>query len=346
MSRSGEHRFVEPFPPRAGPPVDALVAGWRSAFRAARSALDAASPVLPQAERAEEARRLGAELAPTQLLLADFARERGELRFLPLLVSPLGARHLLALPPEVMGCVFNLDGVLIGSADMHAAAWAKTFDPFLLERGERTHGSFPLFDLRRDYAAHLHGRPRLDGVRAFLASRGIRLPDGRPDDPPGTGTVYGLANRKNALFTQMLESGGIAAFDGSRSYLELAHEAGIGCAVVSASAHTDEILEAAGLAELIDVRVDGPTIQREQLRLVPAPDTLLAACRRLDIAPSRVAAFETTRAGVAAGRSAGFDLVIGVAGATGADPRSALTAEGADVVVHGVGELLERRLAA
>jgi HAD superfamily hydrolase (TIGR01509 family) len=320
-----------------------LTARWRSAFHAADAALHAAAGSLPPEELRAHGSRLTAELAPTQSLLEALAHDRhADGAFLSLAVSPLKARRLLGLPDDVAGCVFNLDGVLIGSASLHAAAWAETFDELLSARVERTGGHFPPFNPRLDYPQHLHARPRLDGVRSFLASRGIRLPEGTPSDPPGAETVHGLANRKKAALLRRLDEHGVAAFDGSRRYLELAHDAGLPCAVVSASANTATILDRAGLADLVDERVDGETIRAEGLRVKPAADTLLAACRKLGIAPTHAVAFETTRAGVAAGRAAGFALVVGVDGGSEA---AGLRAEGADLVVAGVAELLERTAA-
>lgn len=334
---------MEPRESQPAPPLDELGVHWRQALRAARVAVDAGR--LPDEEHRARAHALRAEVDETQSLLARFGREHHS-RFLPIVISRVDARRLLALPPEVDGIVVNLDGVLIGSAALHVAAWARTFDEFLLARMDRTHGKWALFDPRLDYASHLHARPRLDGVREFLASRGIRLPDGADGDPPGVETVHGLANRKAVVLQRLLAEKGIAAFDGSRSYLELAHEAGIRCAVVSASSNTTTILERAGLAALVDERVDGTTIERERLHVKPEPDTLLAACGLIGVEPAHAAAFETTRAGVIAGRRAGFDLIIGVDGATGADSGAILRAEGADVVVHDVEDLLEQRFAA
>jgi beta-phosphoglucomutase-like phosphatase (HAD superfamily) len=331
------------------PSLDQLTVHWRTALRTARLAVDAAES-LPIDERHAYTARLNAEIAPTQTLLQALAHNRhSHLQVLPLVVSPPEARRLLRLPHEIAGCVFNLDGVLVGSADLHIAAWTEAFEPFLFERAERAHGrlgEYAPFNPNVDYLKHIHARPRLDGVREFLASRGIRLPEGEPSDPPGTESVHGLANRKNEALLRRLREHGVRAFDGSRNYLELAHEAGMRCAVVSASANTDLVLERSGLAELVDARVDGDTIRREHLRVKPAPDTLVAACRLIGVDPRHCASFETTRAGVAAGKSAGFDLVVGVDGAIGADRRDALRAEGADFVVGGVGELLEQRLAA
>jgi len=328
----------------APPSLDALASRWRAAFHAAGAALQAAGRSLPAEELRTRAVRLAAEVGPTQELLQALARNRqARAGPLHLMVSPSEARRLLGLPPEVTAVVFNLDGVLIGSAAIHAAAWTETFDEFISNRVERTGGRFAPFNPRVDYPQHIHAKPRLDGVRAFLASRGIRLPEGGPGDAPGTETVHGLANRKKQALLRRLDEHGVAAFEGSRSYLELAHEAGVHCAVVSASANTETILERAGLADLIEQRVDGNTIRAEHLSVKPAPDTLLAACRKLGVEPRRAAAFETTRAGVAAGRAAGFDLIIGVDSGDAADR---LRAEGADLVVSGIGDLLERKLAA
>lgn len=238
--------------------------------------------------------------------------------------------------------MFNLDGVLIGSAALHVAAWAETFDEFISARIERTGGQFAPFNPLGDYPSHIHGKPRLEGVRAFLASRGISLPAGDPGDPPGTETVHGLANRKSAALTRRLDEQGVTAFQGSRRYLEAARDAGVHRAVVSASANTQTILDRAGLADLIEDCVDGNTMLAERLRGRPAPDTLLAACRQLGVEPERAAVFETSPAGVAAARAGGFGLVVGVDRTGRAE---VLRAAGADLVVTGLTELLERSLA-
>ena len=323
--------------------IQPLTAGWRASFHAAHAALGAAATQLPAEELRADAARLTREVERTQRLFEALVRERVAVgAFANLTLSPWDARRLLGLPPEVVACVFNLDGVLIPSAVLHVAAWAETFDEFINVRAERTHREIAPFNPRTDYPEHIHARPRLEGVRAFLASRGIRLPEGEPSDPAGAETVHGLANRKQQAMLRRLERQGVAAFDGSRRYLELAHDAGVHCAVVSASANTVTILERAGLSELIDERVDGETIRAEHLRVKPAADTLLAACRKLGVAPEKAASFETSRAGVAAGRAAGLRLVVGVDDGGGARE---LRAEGADLIVSGVAELLERRAA-
>jgi HAD superfamily hydrolase (TIGR01509 family) len=254
---------------------------------------------------------------------------------------------MLGLPAGALACLFDLDGVLTASAAIHAAAWAETFDEFLSRRGPHAGEGFAHFvrpfDRGADYAAYLHGRPRLDGVQEFLSSRAVSLPTGRPGDPAGAETVYGLANRKNEALRRRLEREGVAAFDGSRRYLEAAREAGVDCVVVSASANTAEFLERAGLADLVDERVDGDTIRRGRLRAKPAADTLLAACRLLGTPPDGAVAFETTPAGIAAARAAAVGVVVGV---DRSGQAAALRSAGADLVVGDLAELLDPALAA
>jgi HAD superfamily hydrolase (TIGR01509 family) len=323
--------------------LDGLRTAWRSALGAAGYALAATSRFLTPEELHARRRGLAEEYAPTTALLQALARDEDFPVELAQPFVPRGiARRLLHLPAAVTSCVFNLDGVLVGSAALHASAWQRTFDEFLESRVESTHRrELAPFDPPHDYPP-LHGRPRLEGVRVFLASRGIRLPEGVSEDPAGAPTVYGLANRKRDLLALLLEERRLTAYKGSRQYLELAHDAGVRCAVVSASAHTEAILDRAGLADLVDARVDADAIAAEHLRGRPAPDRLLAACRRLGVEPAHAAAFETTTPGIAAARAAGFRLVVGVDASDDAAHLRALRAEGADVVVPGLAELLER----
>ncbi|HEY8704577.1 MAG TPA: HAD-IA family hydrolase [Gaiellaceae bacterium] len=326
--------------------LETLSASWQVALDAAQAALLSARFALPDQELHERTGRLSGERAQVTHLFEAVAREEHvKARFLRLLVPSWNARRLLGLPPDVVACVFNLDGVLIGSAAVHAAAWAETFDEFISARLERTRGRFTPapFDPGADYDRHIHAKPRLEGVRAFLASRGIRLPEGDPRDPPGTETVHGLANRKNAALLRRLDEHALTAFEGAQHYLEIARDAGVRRAAVSASANTPAILEQAGLADLIEESVDGNTMVAERLRAKPAPDTLLAACRQLGVAPRHAAVFETTPAGVAAARAAGFELVVGVDRTGGA---GGLRAAGADVVIPSLAELLDRTSAA
>ena len=213
----------------------------------------------------------------------------------------------------------------------------ETFDRFLLEQADLHQRPYVPFDPRHEYDDLVAGRPRLQGVRSFLVSRGLSLPEGSPDDPPEALTVHALANRKNQLLQQHLRRDGVAAFSGSRAYLEAVRMAGIARAVVSPSANTDAILRHAGLTSLIDVQVDGSTMEAEQLRSKPAPDTLVAAGRLLRIEPREVAAFETTPAGITAARAAGVGFIVAVRRHGDGE---VLRASDADVVVGDPSDLL------
>jgi len=281
--------------------------------------------------------RLDGERTSTLQLLRALAKERGaSTRFLQL-APRADVRRLLGVPAGIEACVFNLDGVLIESAALHAAAWTQAFDELIWARTERTHGTFAPFNPVIDYPRYLHGRPRLDGVRAFLASRGIRLPEGSSSDPAGAETVHGLATRKNEILRSRVDDQGVAAFTGVAHYLGLAGEAGIRRAVVSASANTQTLLHRSGLESLVDCRIDGNTMAAERLRAKPAPDTLLAACRALDVETAAAAVFEDSLAGVQAARAAGIGFVVGVDRGGHAD---GLRERGADVVVADLGDLL------
>jgi beta-phosphoglucomutase family hydrolase len=329
--------------------LDTLAAHWRTALDVAADALHAASRCrtdLGFAEQELAARRgqLARERDATARLLALVAHDE-RLQLHRSLSAPRTTARMLGLPAGVLACVFDLDGVLTGSAAIHAAAWSDAFEEFLSLRLERTGERFAAyrpFNPRTDYSQHIHGKPRLDGAHAFLASRGIRLPEGHVDDPPGAETVHGLANRKSEALARRLDREGVEAYADTRQYLEAAREAGLRLAVVSASANTGSILERAGLAALITERVDGNTIRGEHLRSKPAPDTLLAACRQLGVPPRRAAVFETTSAGIVAGRAAGFGFVIGV---DRPDLAGGLDAGGADVAVPGLAALLDPALA-
>ena len=246
--------------------------------------------------------------------------------------------EVLGLPAGVTACLFDLDGVLTDTAAVHDTAWTETFDAYLAERAGRMGERFVPFDPRADYAAHVDGKPRADGVRDFLTSRGIVLAEGEPEDPPDAVTVQGLANRKNDALLRAMDRDGVEVFNGSRRYLRAARDAGLRRAVVSSSANTRRVLEVTGLAEDVEVRVDGYTLRSEGLRGKPAPDTYLAAARRLGVAPARAAVFEDALAGVQAGRAGRFGYVVGVDRVGQAD---ALRAYGADVVVVDLAELLD-----
>ena len=242
------------------------------------------------------------------------------------------------LPSDITACLFDLDGVLTQTAKVHALAWKRMFDAFLRERATETGEGFRPFALPEDYAAYVDGKLRHDGVRSFLASRGITLTEGTPGDPGTERTVHGLGNRKNTAFLEVLQREGVEVYDGSVRFVEAVREAGLRRAVVSASENCAQVLAAAGIDGLFEVRVDGVVARREGLRGKPAPDMFLAAARRLGVDPARAAVFEDAVAGVEAGRAGSFGLVVGVDRTGNAD---ALRSHGADVVVGDLSELLE-----
>jgi beta-phosphoglucomutase family hydrolase len=247
------------------------------------------------------------------------------------------ATRPLGLPAGIRAGLFDLDGVVTQTARVHAAAWKQMFDAFLRERAARSGEPFVELDEVADYDEYVDGKPRLDGVRSFLAARGIELPDGDPDDPPGAATVSGLGSRKNELVLAMIERDGVETYDGSVRYLHAARAAGLRRAVVTSSANCGQVLDAAGIADLFEVRVDGVVAKRERLHGKPAPDTFLAAARALEVEPAAAAVFEDALAGVAAGQAGGFGYVVGVDRVGQAE---ALRAHGADVVVSDLAELL------
>lgn len=243
----------------------------------------------------------------------------------------------LGLPDQIRACLFDLDGVLTPTALVHKAAWQETFDAFLRQRAEQTGEPFVPFDVEQDYNVYVDGKQRADGVRSFLASRGITLPEGSPDDPVTADTVNGLGNRKNVVLLERLRAVGVEAYPGSVTYLKAAVRAGLRRAVVSASANCREVVAAAGIEDMLEVRVDGVVARQEKLRGKPEPDTFLAAAKRLGVAPEEAAVFEDALSGVAAGRAGGFGFVVGVDRVGQAD---ALHAQGADIVVTDLVELL------
>ncbi|MEU5048845.1 beta-phosphoglucomutase family hydrolase [Streptomyces sp. NPDC021096] len=241
----------------------------------------------------------------------------------------------LGLPDGIRACLFDMDGVLTQTATVHAAAWKETFDAFLRRRDG---ADFRPFDAVADYDAYVDGMPRADGVRSFLASRGIHLPEGDDDDPPERDTVHGLGNAKNALVLQKIKELGVRAYPGSVRYAEAARAAGLRRAVVSSSANCHDVLVAAGIEGLLEVRVDGVVAAERHLAGKPAPDTFLAAAHALGVPPDRAAVFEDALAGMEAGRAGRFGFVVGV---NRADQAEALRRHGADVVVDDLAELLE-----
>jgi beta-phosphoglucomutase family hydrolase len=246
---------------------------------------------------------------------------------------------VLGLPEGVRACLFDLDGVLTKTAKIHAAAWKEMFDRFLRDRAAASGERFVPFDPVGDYDEYVDGKPRSDGVRSFLAARGIKLPEGTQHDPAGTETIAGLGNRKNEIVLQMIRTQGVETYAGSLRYLEAVRAAGLRCAVVSASKNCREVLVAAGIEDLFEQRIDGLVAEREHLKGKPAPDSFLAGARALDVLPKHVAVFEDALAGVAAGRGGSFACVVGVDRVGQAD---ALRQHGADIVVSDLAELLDR----
>lgn len=242
------------------------------------------------------------------------------------------------LPDNIRACLFDLDGVLTQTASVHAAAWKEMFDAFLREQAADS-ASFRPFDIDTDYPRYVDGKLRQDGVRSFLASRGIELPEGDPDDPPDAVTVYGLGNRKNARVQEIIRTRGVEVYAGSIRFVEAVRDAGYRRAVVSASKNCQAVLAAAGIEELFEARIDGIVAAERGLPGKPAPDTFLAAAEALGIDPDRCAVFEDAVAGVEAGRAGNFGWVVGVDRVGQAD---ALREGGADVVVGDLAELLEQ----
>jgi beta-phosphoglucomutase family hydrolase len=247
---------------------------------------------------------------------------------------------VLGLPTDVRACLLDLDGVLTPTATVHAAAWKEMFDEYLAERAARTGEELASFDPVADYGEYVDGKPRYDGVRSFLASRGIGLPEGETDDAPNAETVCGLGNRKNEIVLRMIHEEGVEPYPGSVRYLEAARDAGLHLAVVSSSSNCHEVLVAAGIDRFFEATIDGVVAEREHLKGKPAPDTFLAAAQALAVAPGEAAVFEDALAGVAAGRAGRFACVVGVDRVGHAE---ALRKHGASIVVGDLAELLERR---
>ena len=239
-------------------------------------------------------------------------------------------------PRDYDAFLFDLDGVLTKTASVHAAAWKKLFDEFLQARAAATGEAFVPFDIEADYRRYVDGKPRYDGVASFLKARGIELPLGSPEDGPDAQTVHGLGNRKDQYFTRTLEQEGVETFQPAIDLVRCLRDQEIKTAVVSSSKNCAAVLEAAGIAQLFDTRVDGVDLRRQNLKGKPAPDAFLEAARRLKVEPARAVVIEDAIAGVAAGRAGGFGCVIGVdLGGQSKELRQA----GADVVVSTLAEV-------
>jgi beta-phosphoglucomutase family hydrolase len=245
---------------------------------------------------------------------------------------------VLGLPDGIAACLFDLDGVLTQTAKVHAAAWKQMFDDYLRRRAQEHGEQFVPFDPVADYDEYVDGKPRYDGVRSFLASRRIDLPQGAPTDSPDVETVDGLGNRKNEIVLKMIHDQGVEPYDGSVRYVKAARDAGLRRAVVSSSTNCRDVLTAAGIIDLFEQIIDGNVTEREHLVGKPAPDTYLAGARALSVEPARAAVFEDALAGVEAGRAGRFGFVVGVDRVGQAE---ALKEHGADTVVDDLAQLLQ-----
>jgi beta-phosphoglucomutase family hydrolase len=240
-------------------------------------------------------------------------------------------------PDRFDAVLFDLDGVLTSTARIHARCWKTMFDGFLSARATDTEPLRP-FDIDTDYRWHVDGKPRHDGVRSFLASRQISLPEGAPTDPPTADTMYGLGDRKDQLVKAAIDRGEVEAYAGSVAFVRQLRGRGIRTAVVSSSNNCEQVLRAVGMLDLFDARVDGLVATELGLPGKPAPDTFLEAAQLVGASPPRAVVVEDAIAGVQAGRAGGFALVIGVDRGSGAD---SLRAQGADIVVADLAELLD-----
>jgi beta-phosphoglucomutase family hydrolase len=247
---------------------------------------------------------------------------------------------VLGLPDGIRVCLFDLDGVLTKTAKVHAAAWEEMFNAYLRERAARTGEEFVPFDPVADYDEYVDGKPRYEGVQSFLVARGIQLPRGEPGDPPDAETIDGLGNRKNEIVLRLIREQGVEAYEGSVRYVRAARDAGLRRGVVSSSTNCRDVLVAAGIEDLFEVRIDGVVAEREHLHGKPAPDTFLAGARALGARPEEASVFEDALAGVAAGKAGGFGFVVGV---DRVGQRDALREHGANVVVSDLAELMTER---
>jgi beta-phosphoglucomutase family hydrolase len=239
---------------------------------------------------------------------------------------------VLGLPDPIKACLFDLDGVLTDTAALHRKAWGATFDPVL-----HAHGQDPFSD--DDYNEFVDGKPRLDGVRDFLASRRLDVPEGSDGDPEDAETVHAIAERKNKGVLELIHSQGVQVFEGSRRYLQAAQDAGLRRVVVSSSANTADVLHVTGLETFVEDRVDGVTIKQTGMPGKPAPDSFLAGAKKAGVDAAQAAVFEDATAGVEAGKRGGFGYVVGV-NRLGDDHGRALREHGADIVVSDLADLL------
>jgi len=318
--------------------LEPLAVRWQRSLDAAERGLRAGGGTLPDHELVRLRQALALERKETADLLAGVAATAG-VKPAPWLSPVPITPSMLGLGGGVRAGIFDLDGVLTNSSALHAQAWAEVFDDFLLRLTGKTGWQFIPFDRESDYRAYVDGRSRIEGVHAFLGSRGIRVAEGTPGDATED-TASGLAARKGHVMARGLHHQGVAALTGAGRYLEAAGRAGLGRAVVSASASTVPMLELAGLAPRVDVHVDADLIVTENLRSRPAPDMLIAACARLGVSAYEAVAFTHGAAGVAAAHATGM-TVVGVADGAQAER---LAGFGAERVVRSLDELLDRGL--
>jgi beta-phosphoglucomutase family hydrolase len=234
--------------------------------------------------------------------------------------------------------LFDLDGVITDTAKLHAACWKQMFDEYLQKRATQRGEAFRSFDIATDYRLYVDGKPRFDGVRDFLASRGIRLPEGSMDDPPEAETVGGLGNRKNDLVNRIIGERGVEPYEGSVKLIHQLRRRGFKIAVVTSSQNCTAVLKAAKLEDFFDVQVDGNMIHAQHLAGKPAPDTFLTAAKLLGVEPTRAIVIEDAISGVEAGSAGNFGLVIGVARKGNAEE---LRHHGAHMAVNDLGELVD-----
>ena len=234
--------------------------------------------------------------------------------------------------------LFDLDGVITNTANMHATCWKKIFDEYLQTRSTKTGKTFRSFEIATDYKLHVDGKTRFDGARDFLKSRGITLPEGTHDDPPHKETVCGIGNRKSNLVTKVIKTDGIEVYEGSMTFLKHVKEIGMKTAIVTSSENSQAVLQAAGIRDVFDAQIDGTTIVDQHLAGKPAPDSYLKAVQLLEVQPKRAVVIEDAISGVQAGVKGGFGLVIGIDRKGYAEE---LKKNGAHIVVSDLSECIQ-----
>jgi beta-phosphoglucomutase-like phosphatase (HAD superfamily) len=320
--------------------LDTIALRWQDALDACSRALNANGAILSPAEMNERRQALVQDRREIPPLLSSVAAVLGVTPRPWLPAWPVTPR-MLGLDSAARACIFDLDGVLTDSGALHAAAWAEALDPVLVSLAHKTPWALTPFDAEVDYALYFDGRTRLDGIRMFLESRGLRLPEETRAEPASAPTVQGIARRKGELLEGRLANRGIAALDGARRFLQAAGYAHLGRAVVSASTTALPMLEAAQLAQLVDIRIDADTIRSAHLHPRPSPDLLLAACEGLGVDPSQAVSLTHSGTGIVACHAAGMPAI----GIASGDEAELLRDYGAEQVVPSLSGLLSRELA-